>query len=222
MKRIFFLLISSLLLTASHAQLVPSIREQKNQPVYHHGFYLSMAIGPAFGNINGSAGTTDVYKVKGFAPGLDIQIGGAIAENLVLHGTLQVKTIIGPKINGIKLNSRYSFDENFLGAGITKYTTDNFFATANIGAAYYSFTLQNNNSVVSNKSSTDPGFSFNIKAGKEWLVSPKWGLGAALFFGRSAVTSSNGGVAGATGKEKWSGSRFGIYFQATLNKTRSK
>ena len=214
MKKILSIAVITFLLNPAHAQ-------EKAQPIYHYGFYLSMAIGPAFGDINGTAGT-DIYKVKGFAPGLDIQVGGSIAENLLLHGTLQVKTIIGPKINGIKLNSRYSFDENFLGAGITKYTTDNFFATANIGAAYYSFTLQNNNSVVTNKSSTDPGFSFNLKAGKEWLVSPKWGLGAALFFSRSSASSNSGGVAGPTGKENWNSSRFGIYFQATFNKTRRK
>lgn len=199
-----------------------AIAQKKNEPIFHHGFYLSMAIGPASGDVNGSAGTTDIYKVKGIAPGLDIQIGGTIAENMVLHGSIQVKTIIGPKINDVKLNSRYSFDENFVGAGITKYTTNNFFATANVGAAYYSFSLENGSLLVTNKSSTNPGFSFNIKAGKEWFVSPKWGLGGALFFSHSAVTSSNGGVAGPSGKEKWSSSRFGIYFQATLNKKRNK
>ncbi|WP_083934977.1 hypothetical protein [Segetibacter koreensis] len=178
--------------------------------VSHDGFYLSMAAGPAFGNINGDDNTGKDYKVKGEAFGLDVQIGGAIKPNLILHATLQNKTLVGPKINGVKMDNDHTFQELFYGAGLTKYTADNFFFTGNVGLGNFLQTESANNS-NSGGTTTDPGFSFNIKAGKEWMVSKKWGLGGALFYGRTSLKNSGAGYS-----EKWNSNRFGLYFQATL------
>ncbi|MFT3680816.1 MAG: hypothetical protein QM791_11125 [Ferruginibacter sp.] len=205
-----------LLLLLLAVQLLTSLQAQQKTTITHHGFYLSMAVGPAFGNVNGKTDDGQVVKVEGTAVGFDAQIGGTIGENLILHGTLQGKSIFAPTINGVKLTSKYTFDENFIGAGLTKYSKENFFGTVNLGAAYYSFTMQNSFFETA-KSNTRAGFSFNVRAGKEWLVSPKWGLGAALFYSRTSLSSKDG----TTGvNEKWNGNRFGIYFQATFNRTR--
>jgi hypothetical protein len=62
---------------------------------------------------------------------------------------------------------------------------------------------------------TDPGFSFNVRVGKEWMVSRKWGLGGALFYSKTTLNNSNGNYS-----EHWNSDRFGLYFQATLSKAK--
>ena len=208
MKKLFILVIGSLTILLSMAQ-------QKWETVSHKGFYLSMAAGPAFGNIKGGDHYNYPFTAKGAAFGFDAQIGGAIQTNLILHGTLQIKSIYGPKINDVKLDSKYSFDENFFGAGITKYTAGNFFITGNAGLGYYTLSLETNNPFASQDVSTDMGFSFNVRAGKEWMVSRKWGLGAVLFFSRTSLKTKD-----ETFTEKWHSNRFGIYFHGTYNRVK--
>jgi len=209
MKKITFLavLVATLSLTG--------FTQNKAATVSHKGFYLSLAMGPAFGDIKGSDNYGEHYTVKGTAYCFSTQIGGALKPNLILHGTIQIQSIFGPKINDTKLDNKYSFDENFIGAGITKYSSRNFFITANIGAAYYSITEETNNPFVSNETSTDPGFSFNVRVGQEWMISKKWGLGAVVFYGRTSLKTKDADIT-----ERWSSNRFGICFQATFSKAK--
>ncbi|MEP7373705.1 MAG: hypothetical protein ABI675_09980 [Chitinophagaceae bacterium] len=190
-----------------------AVAQQKHETFSHKGFYLSLAAGPAFGDIKGKDHNNYPFITKGTAFGFDAQIGGAIQTNLILHGTLQIKSIYGPKINDVRFGGKYSFDENFFGAGMTKYTAENFFITGNVGLGYYTLSLETNNPFASQDVSTDMGFSFNIRAGKEWMVSGKWGLGAVLFFNRTSLKTRD-----ETFTEKWNSNRFGIYFQATYNR----
>ena len=204
MKKLSLLVLCAVISTVSQAQ---------KTPVYHKGFYLSLGIGPSFGDINAKAGVNNLINVSGSVLAMDLQIGGSIQPNLLAHATVKVQTVISPVINSNRFPDSYSFDENFLGAGITKYTKTNFFATANIGAAYYTFSIPQT-SFQPSSVSTDPGFSFNIKAGKEWLLSKKWGLGGAIFFSSTSLTNKD-----PNSTEKWSSNRFGICVHATFNKT---
>lgn len=206
MKKIFFLFIGFFLFAALQAQ------KNKTQ-VSHNGFYLSMAIGPSIGDINAERNGSNIITVKGNVLGMDLQIGSSIQPNLIVHGTVKVQTVISPEINTTEFPNSYSFDESFFGAGITKYTPSNFFGTANLGLALYTFSRPTT-SFQSADVSTDPGFSFNIKAGKEWLITKKWGLGGSIFFSRTALTNKDPGST-----EKWKSNRIGICLQATLNKT---
>ena len=208
MKKLIVLCICTFILFSVYAQ-------HHDETVRHNGFYLSMAIGPAFGDIKGNDQYNYPFTASGTAVGFDIQIGGAIQTNLLLHGTLQIKSIFGPKINDTKLDGSYSFDENFFGVGITKYTSGNFFVTANVGLGYYTLSLETNNPFAPEEVSTDMGFSFNIRAGKEWMVGKKWGLGAVLFFSRTSTETQDQAFT-----ERWNSNRFGIYFQATHNKVK--
>ena len=189
--------------------------QQKEATVRHKGFYLSMAMGPAFGDIKGKDHYNYPFRASGTAVGFDFQIGGAIKTNLLLHGTLQIKSIFGPTINDTKLDSRYSFDENFFGVGTTTYTRGNFFVTANAGVGYYTLSLETDNPFAPDDVSTDMGFSFNIRAGKEWMAGKKWGLGAVVFFSRTALTTQDQAFT-----ERWNSIRCGIYFQATYNRVK--
>ena len=193
---------------------ITAFSQSKSSNVSHEGFYLSMAIGPALGNIKGHDNNGKTYQVKGDAAGFDFQIGGAIKPNLILHATAQNKTLVGPKINGEKLDNDHSFQENFYGVGVTKYTKENFFLTGNVGVGHFIQTESTSNN-YSNGTTTDAGFSFNVKAGKEWMVSRKWGLGGGLFYGKTTVKNT-----GSNYTERWNSNRFGLYFQATLCKSK--
>lgn len=185
-----------------------ALTQDSASAVSHKGFYMSMAIGPAFGNIQydyNENGTNN--EIKGEALGLDLQIGGAIKPNLILHATVQDKTIVGPKINGVKLDNDHLVQEYFYGAGMTKYTAQNFFFTGNIGVGHFRIDTLNS----SDGMTTDPGFSFNVRIGKEWMVSRKWGLGGALFYSMTTLDNASAGYS-----EHWNSNRLGLYFQATL------
>jgi hypothetical protein len=79
--------------------------------------------------------------------------------SLILHATVHDKTIIGPKINGVKLNNDYLIQSFFYGAELTKYTSQNFFFTGNIGIGHFRIDTLNH----SDGTTTDPGFSLTLE-----------------------------------------------------------
>src|SRR5690242_21822057 len=81
------------------------------------GFYLSSSMGPVFGVINGSDNQGHYLKIEGTGFEFDAQIGGAVKENLLIHGTLGVKAIFNPTINSTKV-SDISISESILGVGV--------------------------------------------------------------------------------------------------------
>jgi hypothetical protein len=174
----------------------------------HKGFYLSMQAGPAWGYINGNTNQQMSIKVEGTGIGFDLQIGGAIQENLILHGVIGIKSIYGPKINDIKISQDYSFDEFIMGVGSTYYLKHNFFLTGNVGLGNFSFSDESTNTSYD----TDNGFSYQLKAGKEWWIASRWGLGAALEYGGTRTKDSMNGY-----EETLQSHRYTIRFTATLN-----
>jgi opacity protein-like surface antigen len=183
--------------------------ECRAQERTHKGFYLSMQAGPAFGYINGNSNNQTSIEVSGTGVGFDLQIGGALKENLILHGTLGIKSIYGPNINDVSISKDYSFDEFMMGIGTTYYMAKNFFLTGNIGIGNFSFADESTNTTYD----TGEGFSYQLKAGKEWWISPRWALGAAVeYSGTRTDDTMNNGY-----EESWQSHRFSVRFTATLN-----
>lgn len=178
----------------------------------HEGFYLSMQAGPAMGYINGNWAETESMKISGTGIGFDILLGGVIKENLILHGVLGIKSIYGPEIkyDGLSttLNKDYSFDEIIIGAGTTYYFHNNFFVTGNIGLGNFSLSNESDNSTID----TGEGFSFQLKAGKEWWISPRWAMGVVLEYGGTRVEDTVEGE-----RETWQSHRYSLRLTATLN-----
>ena len=181
----------------------------------HDGFYLSLAGGPSAGTISmeGSQnGNSATGSYKGSGGALDIQIGGAIKENLILHANLTSLAITGPTVtlNGVsaKFPNESSIGQAMFGVGLTYYIMPaNIFFTANIGSG--NFTVTDNGK----STSTDHGGAFQIKIGKEWWVSKNWGLGVSAIL--NTIRVSNNPTTGGT--EKISGAQFGVLFNATFN-----
>lgn len=183
----------------------------------HDGFYLSMAIGSFFSHVTDAASVASSppqhadLVFDGSGAELDIKIGGTIAPNLILHGTLVSSVMENPKVtrNGkaVKMNDNFAIGESLVGIGVTYYLMpSNFFGSATLGLGR--FTIIDGN----NGGTTDRGFGMQMKVGKEWWVGRNWGLGVGLTYGKSVVTSVDGMYT-----DKFDSNHFGILFNATFN-----
>jgi len=173
----------------------------------HRGFYLALGGGPIKGTVNGFDNQGYMAAITGTGTEMNGQIGGAFSRKWILHFTLDLKYLNAPTINNSKTAGNFSLNESFVGGGLTHYTRQNFFLTANAGSASFSFSDQRN------KVSTENGFAYQFKIGKEWWLARKAAIGLALTYNKAQVTNhaSIGTV------EKWNSNRFGIIVQTTLN-----
>jgi hypothetical protein len=180
----------------------------------HRGFYLSMAPGANLTNVkmNDNDGST---SFKGLGGGWDIKIGGTLKENLIVHATILMHSVYEPKIydssiglNGTKAEKIDLF-ESMIGAGITYYTPENFLLSPSIGFGGFTLTDEKKDE----DSSSDKGFSFQLKAGKEWWISPRWGIGLAVYYHNTNVLNQKG----KADEERIKSNNFGIVLNATLN-----
>jgi len=182
----------------------------------HDGFYLSMGLGFGAGTITDKIiqANEETLEFSGLAGIFDFKIGGVVAENLILHATLLSTSLNGPTVysnkGGIKQSGGdISIGEGMIGAGLTYYfMPSNIFISGSLGLGNFSV-IENNKAT----SSTEQGFSFQIKVGREWWVSRNWGLGVGLSIGSTNVDSKSTNNV----EEQLSSFRFGLMFNATFN-----
>jgi hypothetical protein len=113
-----------------------------------------------------------------------VSVGGAVIENLILHGDFQALGFGDAErdVNGTP-DASNRIDGSFvlLGGGATYYfMPTNAYVTLILGAAAYSEQRDDEDAVES-----DVGIGVSTLVGKEWWVgrSAEWGLGGALRFG---------------------------------------
>lgn len=149
----------------------------------HDGFFLSLNAGPASGNIELTMENSWAHRVLFTGSGYesDFKIGGAVADNVILSADIISRTIVGPVLNadGItrpSTNTTSASDQVF-GVGFTYYIMPaNAFLSATLGMGAFGLTVNNVTSA------SQSGLGFRVKGGKEWWVSPNWGIGMALAF----------------------------------------
>jgi hypothetical protein len=203
-----FLVISSICNAQNYTGIQDVVYRQ------HRGFYLSMSMGPNFPSITSEVAGVYKYNFSGVGAQFDLKIGGAIKENLILHASLTSNTLSGPQIISDGLNQNASnnltLGEAFMGGGLTYYLMPvNISLSGSLGIGNFTVIDSDNETSVS----TDRGFSMQLKAGKEWWISKRWGLGIALTYGKSKLTNTPGGNV----EELLNSNNFGILFNATLN-----
>ncbi len=190
---------------------------KENSGRQHKGFFLSMALGGNYSNIDIVTESSGIStELSGLGSVFDFKIGGALSENVILHGTLLSNDLTGPTIkSNLRGSKDYKADNTvylsqfMLGIGLTYYDAENTFFSGSVGIG--EFTLVNESEDVD--VSSDGGIGVQIKAGKEWWVSRRWGLGAALYY--NFVHDLNG--QGTDIEEVIKGHCFGVMFNATLN-----
>ena len=185
----------------------------------HDGFFVNLSLGANFGNANTEVDNNDVldsYDIDftGSGVAFDLLIGGSPVENIAIHVTLAGVSLINPDFKGASFGESVdgttedtSINTGFLGAGATFYTKDNFFFSPNIGRGTTAIDID------SETTTSDGGFGFLLRAGKEWWVGDQWGLGLALSYrGAFGSTELELGL-----EEKWSSTNFSVSFSATFN-----
>lgn len=172
----------------------------------HDGFLLRLSAGPGYGETSIDPG--EKIKMSGASGDMNIAIGGIVAPNLAVHGTLWGWLVSGPDVE-VGSESGTANDANlsvsFFGGGITYYFMPiNIYVSPSIGAAVGS--IEEGNTTYE----TDTGFGLDLTLGKEWWVGDGWALGAAGAYSWHSVGEPNV-------DDKWSGSAFGVRFSATMN-----
>ena len=163
----------------------------------HDGLFLRLTAGPGFGSWQGSGTATAPSTVgaitnpqsDGSKGGGSISLGGAVGENLILHGDLW--------FNGNSpRQTRTAFMEfgtAVAGGGLTYYfMPHNIFVSGGIGMATSWLVVLDPNDMDrefgrdSRHDRIPDGFNYGtgigayLMVGKEWWVSDNWGLGVGL------------------------------------------
>ena len=186
------------------------------------GFFLRLSTGFGAGNTSISnlgmmtpdGQPVDKFEFSGAATDINIAIGGIIAPNLALHGTLFGWIASDPdfKIDGAKIE-KLSGDimATGFGVGLTYYFMPaNIYLSASGGPGSFEIDGRLRELGTDLNGETDTGVFLDFTIGKEWWVGDKWGLGVAgglqyHSFGDSDIN------------ENWSGTSYTIRFTATMN-----
>lgn len=212
MKKAAILIFFVFLISTGNAQS----KDKTKEPRYHQhkGFFLAMSVGPNFASITDEVAGDYNLKFNGTGAQFDFKIGGAIKENLILHATLVSNTMSGPDVtsggSSQATSNNLSLGETMFGAGITYYYMPiNIFFSGSLGIGTFSLSDYD----TKDSFSTDGGFSMQLKVGKNWWISKKWGLGIAVTYGKTKLTNTPGGGV----EEFMNSNNFGILFNASLN-----
>ncbi len=147
------------------------------QDIHRQGFYSSVQPGVVWFKENETSNPASSFPLpydptnSRIALALDTQVGWAVTSNLILHGTLLLS--IGESMDIASMSTTV----DLAGGGATFYIPNNFFVTGNIGTSFA------NDRDCCAYTQFENGFSFQIKAGKEWMSNKKWGIGAAAEYG---------------------------------------
>ncbi|MCT4602978.1 MAG: hypothetical protein N4A59_08780 [Marinifilum sp.] len=215
MKKILTIVLLTLA-TISQAQNLPMIGKENS--TRHKGFFLSMALGASKLNMDVDYERLHDFNFSGSGAIFDIKIGGTIARNLMLHGTLLSENLTGYKAKSsanqteVDLSSDNTITTSMTGVGITYYTDQNWYMSSSIGYTNLTFEYEDRDDY-----SPSSGLGFQLKAGKEWWVGPRWGLGFGVYYNYLGIHSDLANNV----SEDITANNFGVVFNATLNGKRS-
>ncbi|MFL5307720.1 MAG: hypothetical protein ACJ8F1_21050 [Polyangia bacterium] len=172
----------------------------------HDGFFLRLHLGGGFTDIKGNG-----LEISGGSVSLGVALGGALAENLILFGNFFLSVADTPDVKGSgpTFTSSGSATLGGFGVGLTYY-----FMPVNVylSGALAGMIFEMDNSDGSKLYSSNFGLGFQGMVGKEWWVSPEWGLGVAAELTVASMKDEND-----SSNITWSGSSFSLVFSSTFN-----
>jgi hypothetical protein len=189
----------------------------------HDGFYFSMGMGPAFGNLNlkrtGPLGSGTI-TASGLGMDIDMKFGWTVMDNLILSFDVTSTTFIDPSVrlddgSEIAPDSMLAIGGMIPGLGATYYFMPrNYFVSGSVGFGRAEIS---NVFTDSGYFSDDYGLSFRLKAGKEWWVSKNWGLGVSGGYAHTDVKEKIGPPLPAGLKGRFSQDEIFVLFNTTFN-----
>lgn len=194
-------------LLAGGIVLAASATSRAGEARTHDGFFLRLSAGGGGASTSISDGSDDL-ELSGPVADLNFAIGGCIAPNFAVHGTLWGWSMPDPdfKVGGLSGSANdATIGMSGAGIGITYYVMPaNFYLSPSVGIGTLRLELDN----VS--VSSDTGFSLDLTVGKEWWVSDGWGIGLAGDVNYHRIP--DGDI-----DDSWSGVGFGLRFSSTMN-----
>ena len=214
MRRVLFL--TSILLLSLHA---PARAEDAGVET-HDGLFVRLTLGFGTGDttmdVPASAGlalSDTELSFSGVSGFFSVDVGGALAKNLVLHGRIGDFLAFGPTvtIDGQDVgdtNGDASVGWVMIAPALTYYFMPvNVYLTLAPGLARAVVDSGNGDSGRSQY-----GFGMNLDAGIEWWVGEQWGLGVALRLFYGTVQDD---IAGTSDTVPITGKAAGLLFSAT-------
>jgi hypothetical protein len=196
--------------------LLASVSGASHAAPYRHdpGLYARFALGAGF-----SGASFDDAQETTFSGGgglLSIALGGTVAPNFAIYGDLFGLSMIEPTVSqgGVEQGTaeRTRATVGGLGVGAAYYIMplNLYFAGAiGSGAASVQTRIPVGTAELVIDEDSRPGLLVNLMIGKEWWVSPRWGLGLAGQAIFSRLKTDAGTEFGILG--------FGVVFSATMN-----
>ena len=177
----------------------------------HDGFFLRLSSGIGYASTEVEEPNFRL-EFNGGIGDANIAIGGMVAPNLALHGTLLGWFISDPDVEGFDAGGTFSGEiagdvtMSAIGIGVTYYfMPTNLYLSGTLGLGQLEFDLAGIQSA-----DTDRGLILEGTLGKEWWVSDNWGLGLAGALGLHSFPEDGS-------DENWSGPSFTLRFSATFN-----
>jgi hypothetical protein len=172
----------------------------------HDGFYLRLHLGGSYLHLG-----TDAGSMSGPGGSFGVAVGGSIAPNLIIYGTIFGASVTDPHVdisygssgtlNGVSLTLVG------LGGGLAYYLPNNVYLAGTLASMKWSMSDSNDSNYTLANSKW--GFGVQGLVGKEWWVSQDWGIGLA---GEVMAASMKD-----DGDQTWTGLAFSLLFSATYN-----
>jgi hypothetical protein len=175
----------------------------------HEGLYLRLFIGPGYTRMGASEGPSDIV-VSGSGAAFGVAVGGSVSQNLIVYGELVTNVAVGPtvEVNGMSAGSNDDVSAGAVGVGVglAYYVMPaNVYVSGTVSMSQIS--IQEDGDEIGE---TDFGPGVSLMVGKEWWVSPTWGLGvAAQLFAGQMDDQDNGPT--------WTTTGFAVAFSATYD-----
>lgn len=159
--------------------LVPAVADAAPRRYYrdyprHDGLFMRLTAG--LGGVVADDELNDV-TLSGGAALFSLDLGGAVAPDLALHGRLAVSSIFEPSVSSDDENlgelEDTSLTFTLLGIGLTYYLPSNLYLTGVLGLSRASFEYRGEEY----DALTGAGFIGDV--GYEWPIGYDWGLGIA-------------------------------------------
>jgi hypothetical protein len=178
-----------------------------------NNIFLSVSGGPSFQSITDRFGY-ETYQLSGTGLQLDVAAGFALSQNFFMHFTFITSRLADPTIKVPNMYSPRPSDEvamkdRMVGGGLTWYPIKELFFSFSAGPGIMKFIDKED---PENSDSTDRGPAFQLKAGREWQITPKWGMGVCLTYGKTITKNLTN-----NGEEELNSNRIGFLCSISMH-----
>lgn len=209
MKQNLKIQLASIAFAVAASAFAASAAEAGPVPETHDGLFLRLSPGFSAAAAVNKTGNEDV-SLSGGAGFFGFEIGVAVSPNMTVGADLASNVVLGPTLSIGDLE--FDTDDDlewgvlYFGGAINYYLPSNIYLKGGIGGIRMTLRVPGDE-----ESRSEMGFGVNLGVGKEWWVSPNWGVGAALGMMLGSVPDGDDSL------ESWGVATIGASLSATYN-----